>query len=123
MIYRRSTFVVLAIGTVLTMASFSWIDKPLKGLTNGNNLQHIKDPDEVRKAIAVWKSPDGRDVTAYAFAGVAVDTVLFIPLYSLLLFAGISRLPGRWRWLAALALIAGAADLAENLGILIEIEH
>ena len=121
MSYSRGTLLFLAVGTAVCIAVLYWLGVPLKGTQTGNNLQRISDPTEVRSIIDSWKSHNSRDVTAYAFAGVAFDTVAFIPFYSLLFFVGISRLPAPWKHLAVVGLIAGAFDLAENIGILVEI--
>jgi hypothetical protein len=121
MSYSRGTLLFLAIGTVVCIAVLWWLGLPLEGTKTGNNLQRVCDPAAVRTIIDSWKNHNGRDVTAYAFAGVAFDTIAFIPFYSLLFFVGISRLPGPWKYLAVIGLIAGALDLAENLGILVEI--
>lgn len=121
MSYSRGMLLFFAVGTAVCLAVLWWLGLPLQGTKTGNNLQKVSDPTEVCNIIDGWKSHNGHDVTTCAFAGVLFDTVAFIPFYSLLFFVGISRLPAPWKHLAVIGLIAGAFDLAENIGILVEI--
>ncbi|HEX7192268.1 MAG TPA: hypothetical protein VF381_11940 [Thermoanaerobaculia bacterium] len=112
------TVVILFAGTILTMGVFALLDRPMHGQPSGNNLQHISDPAKVATIMSGWKQSG---TFGYAVASVVVDTLVFIPFYSLLFFVLLSRLPQlAFSRFAFAALLAGMFDLAENAGIFTE---
>jgi hypothetical protein len=111
------TVVILFAGTIVTIGLLALMGRPMHGQPTGNNLQHISDPNESAKIVGEWKETG---TFGWAVGSVVVDTLLFIPFYSLLFFVLLARLPLPWSRFAFAALLAGMFDLAENAGIFTE---
>ena len=111
------TLVILFAGTIVSIVIIAVIDRQMPNQPTGNNLQHVTDPNEVTNIVNGWKTSGKFGV---AVTSVAVDTLLFIPFYTLLFFVLLSRLSLPWSRFAFAALLAGMFDLAENAGIFTE---
>lgn len=111
------TVVILFAGTIATIGLFALMDRPMHGQPSGNNLQHVSDPKESAQIVSEWKRTG---TFGWAVGSVVVDTLVFIPFYSLLFFVLLARLPLPWSRFAFGALLAGMFDLAENAGIFTE---
>jgi hypothetical protein len=111
------TVAILFAGTVVSIAIFGVIGRQMPGQPSGNNLQHVSEPGKVTTIVNGWHSSH---TFGYAVASVVVDTVMFIPFYSLLFYVLLLRLPQPRSRFAFAALLAGMFDLAENAGIFTE---
>jgi hypothetical protein len=111
------TLVILFAGTVVSIAIFGLIGRQMPGQPSGNNLQHVSEPEKVTAIVKGWRDSG---TFGYAVASVVVDTVMFIPFYSLLFFVLLTRLTLPYSRFAFGALLAGMFDLAENAGIFAE---
>lgn len=111
------TLIILFAGTVVSIVIFVGIGRQMPSQPSGNNLQHVPEPDKVAAIVKGWKQSG---TFGLAVSSVVVDTLLFIPFYSLLFFVLLSRLSLPWNRFAFAALLAGMFDLAENAGIFTE---
>jgi hypothetical protein len=127
---------LMMIGVGVTGALMKKIDCVLAGRvgTSDQELEWIFSPSRAEEIVEDWSGdvakhiPDVRGAVTY---GVMIDTVAFIPFYATLLaigcfwtagrFADISPLHGYELALGWGGFVAGALDLVENSGMLLEL--
>ena len=127
----------------LVVAGGGWIqctDRDLlaNGLERSSKLEWVGDAAVAKTIVDGYRGRDGdheprhaRDRTSEVTRGMLIDTFVFIPGYVSLLVLACSwaarALVGSWTRrglvMARAAIIAGALDLVENTGILLEVNR
>jgi len=124
--------VVLLLLLVVAVGAIGWIvsnDDPLRrdGLEPSSALEWVREPDRAAAIVGAYHAHEGG--VRVVLCGVLIDSFLFVPAYASFLaiacFWAARTLAAPWSTSGLIlgwgAITAGALDLIENAGILVEV--